>query len=83
MSLYVVEREQQRDDRAFIERSFYGYSMRPDWRIEREVREASARDGEWHAVATMPHEVVERDGHVVPAFEGDTERIEWQRRREC
>jgi hypothetical protein len=57
--------------------------MRPDWRIEREVREASARDGEWHAVATMPHEVVERDGHVVPAFEGDTERIEWQRRREC
>lgn len=38
-----------------------------------------AHDGEWHAVVSVPHEVVEWEGYGVPVFEGDVERIEWER----
>lgn len=40
-----------------------------------------AHDGQWYAVVTLPHEVVEYEGYAVPVFEGDRERIEWERQR--
>ena len=30
-------------------------------------------------IARLPHERVERDGYEVPAYQGDVERIEWER----
>lgn len=41
----------------------------------------NGRDGEWYAVVSMPHEAVTYDGLVVPLFEGDVERIVWERER--
>jgi hypothetical protein len=42
------------------------------------------RDGEWHAVVSLPHDVAEFEGYAVPAFDLDSidpERAEWLRRR--
>lgn len=51
------------------------YVLPPDWdgRTDRQ-------DGEWREVVTLAHEEVEHEGHVVPAFEGDVERREWEER---
>jgi hypothetical protein len=43
--------------------------------------DCNARDGEWPAFITLPHEYVEFDGRDVPLFEGDVERREWEARR--
>lgn len=59
----------------------YGYSARRPWRVERVLRDANAHDGEWPAWISLPHETVEWEGRAVPVFEGDVERIEWERRR--
>lgn len=82
MSLYVVEREDHwagglRDfrDRLLGRYPTYGQV------IVHEVMDCNARDGEWHAVITMPHEIVEHEGRAVPAFEGDVERLEYERSR--
>lgn len=80
MSLYVVEREEL-NDREFLDRMMYDYSYRPRTLMVPEIRDCNACDGEWHAVVTLPHEVVEYEGYAVPAFEGDLERIEWERSR--
>lgn len=48
---------------------------------EVQVYDPHGRDGEWHAVAKLPHEIVEYEGYGVPAFEGDVERREWEARR--
>lgn len=45
------------------------------------THDPNARDGEWHMIVTLPHEVGEQDGYGVPVFEGDVERIEWERNR--
>lgn len=79
MSLYVVEREEP-NDRAFLDRMMFGYSLRPEMLRVPEIRDCNARDGEWPAVITMPHETVWWEGVAVPAWEGDVERIEWERR---
>lgn len=76
MSLYVVERQQD----------WFSWPDRwGDWwlhrRPEYDLVDTGARDGEWHAVITLTHEIVEHDGYAVPAFEGDLERIEWERNR--
>lgn len=47
-----------------------------DW----DPRLANARDGEWVEIIRLAHEPVEYDGYTVPAFEGDLERIEWNKR---
>jgi hypothetical protein len=82
MSLYIVEQGVERwsigplfgpNDPDF--RCHYEYILIP------EVRDCSAHDGEWHAFITMPHEVVEYEGMAVPVFEGDVERLEWERKR--
>lgn len=80
MSLYVVEREEY-DHVEFLERITFGYSFRPSTFMVPELRDCNARDGEWYAIITMPHEPVEHEGYTVPAFEGDLERIAWERRR--
>lgn len=62
------------------------FDLRPREEIEQALMEQElaydphGADGEWHAVVRMPHEIVEWDGMAVPAFEGDTERIAWERR---
>ena len=48
-----------------------------DWDPDYHIR----HDGEWTEIITLIHEVVEFEGYKVPAFEGDVERIEWERKR--
>lgn len=48
-----------------------------DW----DPRLANAKDGQWTEIIRLAHEPVEFNGHTVPAFEGDLERIEWERKR--
>lgn len=45
----------------------------------RATLDPNGRNGEWHVVVTLPHEVEEYEGYGVPVFEGDVERIEWER----
>jgi hypothetical protein len=60
----------------------WDYGEPPDFNVFKAIpRDPNGRDGEWHAVVSLPHEVVERDGYGVPVFEGDVERIEWERKR--
>lgn len=62
-----------------------GYGPVPDWFCTYSERPGrlpedwnpNAPDPEW--VATLPHSVVEYDSKRIPAYEGDTERIEWER----
>lgn len=44
------------------------------------LRDPNGRDGEWHAVIKLPHEIAEWEGYGVPVFEGDVERREWEGR---
>lgn len=69
---------------AVIERETWLYDIGHPWipwnpKINYEIVDPNARDGEWHAVITMAHEIVEWEGLAVPAFKGDVERIEWER----
>ena len=86
MSLYVVEGAG--DPWAWWpvgRQTFLGVIAREIFAPRLELRDANARDGEWPAVISLPHETVEfeLEGRLlaVPVFEGDVERIEWERRR--
>lgn len=72
LHMVVVAREYNHDLWDYVEQTFISDYTLPD---------PNARDGEWHATITLPHEIVEQDGHAVPVFEGDIERQEWERRR--
>lgn len=84
MSLYVVEREEplsvflMRDIRERF-RGQYSTSHGP--MMVPHVVDCNEHDGEWYAYITMPYETIEFDGLAVPLFEGDVERIEWERER--
>jgi hypothetical protein len=62
-------------------REFYPLAPAPTYL---DVRERLRREepGTWRETVRWPHEEVEHDGHVVPAYlVGDPERVAWRRRK--
>jgi hypothetical protein len=66
-----------------------GYGPMPDW-FARALEPPTQLPLDWDPnatvpsppwVATLPHDVVSYEGYEVPVYEGDLERIEWERER--